>query len=312
MSPDGTKALFICDWNLWVRDVATGQERQLTTDGVKDFGYATSNAGWATSPRSGRVVVAGQQEDRDAAAGRAQGRRHVPGRNAGQRRPPGAARLEVSAARRSGRCDDQPCRHRSRHRKDHKAALGARLSPGDVGRQHRHGRIPVEPGRFEARLRVDRSLSQELDRQGRRHHQRRGEHALHGNRKDARADACAMADPLGHERIALVLAARRYRAVVSLRPEDQAAEEQDHERRRSDHAHRQARRGNTDAVVRGRRQGARSGSLLHTPLPGRARRQEERVADTRQRHALGADFPRRQVHRRHVLATRRRAGDGAA
>jgi dipeptidyl aminopeptidase/acylaminoacyl peptidase len=49
MSPDGTKAIYICDWNLWVRDVATGQERQLTTDGVKDFGYATSNAGWTTS-----------------------------------------------------------------------------------------------------------------------------------------------------------------------------------------------------------------------------------------------------------------------
>jgi hypothetical protein len=49
MSPDGKKAVFICDWNLWVKDVATGQERQLTTDGVKDFGYATSNAGWATT-----------------------------------------------------------------------------------------------------------------------------------------------------------------------------------------------------------------------------------------------------------------------
>ena len=49
MSPDRSKAIFICNWNLWVRDVATGQERQLTTDGVKDFGYATSNAGWTTS-----------------------------------------------------------------------------------------------------------------------------------------------------------------------------------------------------------------------------------------------------------------------
>jgi dipeptidyl aminopeptidase/acylaminoacyl peptidase len=49
MSPDRRKAIFICDWNLWVKDVATGQERQLTTDGVKDFGYATSNAGWVTS-----------------------------------------------------------------------------------------------------------------------------------------------------------------------------------------------------------------------------------------------------------------------
>lgn len=49
VSPDGSKAIFICDWNLWVRDVKTGQNRQLTTDGVKDYGYATSNAGWSTS-----------------------------------------------------------------------------------------------------------------------------------------------------------------------------------------------------------------------------------------------------------------------
>ena len=46
LSPDGKRAVFIRDWNLWVRDVATGQETQLTTDGVKDFGYATDNAGW--------------------------------------------------------------------------------------------------------------------------------------------------------------------------------------------------------------------------------------------------------------------------
>jgi dipeptidyl aminopeptidase/acylaminoacyl peptidase len=34
------------DWNLWVRDLSTGAETKLTTDGVKDFGYATDNAGW--------------------------------------------------------------------------------------------------------------------------------------------------------------------------------------------------------------------------------------------------------------------------
>ena len=50
-SPDGKRAVFIRDWNLWIRDVATSQEKQLTTDGVKDFGYATDNAGWATSDR---------------------------------------------------------------------------------------------------------------------------------------------------------------------------------------------------------------------------------------------------------------------
>ncbi|GGB17818.1 dipeptidyl peptidase IV [Puia dinghuensis] len=45
-SPDGKRVAFLRDYNLWVRDVATGQEVQLTTDGVKDFGYATDNAGW--------------------------------------------------------------------------------------------------------------------------------------------------------------------------------------------------------------------------------------------------------------------------
>ncbi|UCD24791.1 MAG: DPP IV N-terminal domain-containing protein [Gemmatimonadota bacterium] len=46
VSPDGTKAAFIRDHNLWVRDLTTGEDTQLTTDGVEDFGYATNNAGW--------------------------------------------------------------------------------------------------------------------------------------------------------------------------------------------------------------------------------------------------------------------------
>lgn len=51
LSPDGKEAAFIRDYNLWVRDVASGKETQLTTDGVKDFGYATDNAGWIHSDR---------------------------------------------------------------------------------------------------------------------------------------------------------------------------------------------------------------------------------------------------------------------
>jgi dipeptidyl-peptidase 4 len=51
VSPDGKRAVFIRDWNLWVRDASGGNERQLTKDGVKDFGYATDNAGWTTSDR---------------------------------------------------------------------------------------------------------------------------------------------------------------------------------------------------------------------------------------------------------------------
>lgn len=49
LSPNGERAAFIKDYNLWVRDVKTGQQTQLTTDGVKDFGYATDNAGWTHS-----------------------------------------------------------------------------------------------------------------------------------------------------------------------------------------------------------------------------------------------------------------------
>ena len=52
LSPDGSRAVFIKDYNLWVRNVKTGQQTQLTKDGIKDFGYATDNAGWAGSDRA--------------------------------------------------------------------------------------------------------------------------------------------------------------------------------------------------------------------------------------------------------------------
>jgi dipeptidyl-peptidase-4 len=51
VSPDKKRAVFIRDYNLWMRDIATGKETQLTTDGVKDYGYATDNAGWTNSDR---------------------------------------------------------------------------------------------------------------------------------------------------------------------------------------------------------------------------------------------------------------------
>ncbi len=51
LSPDGTRAAYIQDYNLWVRDTGTAEAWPLTTDGVKDFGYATDNAGWTKSER---------------------------------------------------------------------------------------------------------------------------------------------------------------------------------------------------------------------------------------------------------------------
>ncbi|HJN95670.1 MAG TPA: DPP IV N-terminal domain-containing protein [Gammaproteobacteria bacterium] len=46
ISPDGNKAAFIEDHNLWLRDTATNSITQLTFDGEQNYGYATNNAGW--------------------------------------------------------------------------------------------------------------------------------------------------------------------------------------------------------------------------------------------------------------------------
>jgi dipeptidyl-peptidase-4 len=71
LSPDKKLAAFIRDDNLWVRTVATGEERQLTTDGVQDFGYATDNAGWQHSDAAiltwsadGKKIATFQQDQR--------------------------------------------------------------------------------------------------------------------------------------------------------------------------------------------------------------------------------------------------------
>jgi len=50
-SPDGRYEAFIRDHNLWVRNTESKDEKQLTRDGVEDYGYATDNAGWRKSDR---------------------------------------------------------------------------------------------------------------------------------------------------------------------------------------------------------------------------------------------------------------------
>ena len=100
VSPDGKLAAFILRDNLWVRDLSTGAESQLTTDGVKDFGYATDNAGWATQRPPDSALVARLEEDRHLPAGPARRRRHVPRRHArsGIRRSrPGSIRCPATA-----------------------------------------------------------------------------------------------------------------------------------------------------------------------------------------------------------------------
>jgi dipeptidyl aminopeptidase/acylaminoacyl peptidase len=71
ISPDGKREAFIRDWNLWMRELPGKKETQLTTDGEKDFGYATDNAGWASSNRAillwspdSRKIATQQQDER--------------------------------------------------------------------------------------------------------------------------------------------------------------------------------------------------------------------------------------------------------
>jgi dipeptidyl aminopeptidase/acylaminoacyl peptidase len=46
LSPNGQRAVFIREHNLWVRELASSEEKQLTSDGIENFAYATNNAGW--------------------------------------------------------------------------------------------------------------------------------------------------------------------------------------------------------------------------------------------------------------------------
>ncbi|MGH7655948.1 MAG: DPP IV N-terminal domain-containing protein [Gemmatimonadaceae bacterium] len=72
LSPDRKHGVFVRDWNLWVHDIASRAERQLTKDGVKYDGYATDNAGWASSDRAmvewspdSKRVATQQQDERN-------------------------------------------------------------------------------------------------------------------------------------------------------------------------------------------------------------------------------------------------------
>jgi len=73
LSPDRSKVVFIRDWNLWVRYLESGEEKQLTSDGIENYGYATDNAGWR---QSDRPVVLWSPDSKKIATFR-QDQRHV-------------------------------------------------------------------------------------------------------------------------------------------------------------------------------------------------------------------------------------------
>ena len=51
LSPNGKLAAFTKDHNLWVHDLQTGNDIQLTHDGVEYYSYGTNNHGWSRSDR---------------------------------------------------------------------------------------------------------------------------------------------------------------------------------------------------------------------------------------------------------------------
>jgi dipeptidyl aminopeptidase/acylaminoacyl peptidase len=72
IAPDGAKAAFLKDFNLWIRDLKTGEEKPLTTDGAQFYAYSVDpeatgrpavcpEAVW--SPDSSRIFTA-QVDDR--------------------------------------------------------------------------------------------------------------------------------------------------------------------------------------------------------------------------------------------------------
>jgi dipeptidyl aminopeptidase/acylaminoacyl peptidase len=87
VSPDGRWAAYIRDFNLWAKDLSSGQETQLTTEGVEDFGYATNNAGWT---HSDRPVVTWSADSRQIATfqhdGRGVSEMHLVSTNVGEPR----------------------------------------------------------------------------------------------------------------------------------------------------------------------------------------------------------------------------------
>ena len=46
VAPNGEQAVFIREHNLWLRNLNDNSEKQLTSDGIENFAYATNNAGW--------------------------------------------------------------------------------------------------------------------------------------------------------------------------------------------------------------------------------------------------------------------------
>ena len=55
ISPDGSKAAFLRDHNIWLRNIATGEECALTQDGEPFYGYASAPTAWGMNVSTGAL-----------------------------------------------------------------------------------------------------------------------------------------------------------------------------------------------------------------------------------------------------------------
>ena len=318
-SPDGTRAAFIRDHNLWVRDLETGEETPLTTDGEPDFGYATNNAGWT---RSDRPVLLWSPDSRRIATFQHDGRgvgEMYPGHH--QRRPPRARSLEIPAPRRQPHLPHAPRGDRRRRPPHGPPPDAPRRAPIDRHRPRRRPRRrlartsngpprrppswPSSPARATTRKPGLRIADPETG-------------AVRDVLDEARGDLLRVGLPRGQ----LARAARDERGDLVLQRDDWGhLYLYDLETGRLKHP---ITRGDWNVLQLLRvdaenRQlyftgaGARAGrSVLPVPLPGGPRRLEPDGAHARQRQPRGLVRPVGRLLHRHLLDTRRPAGLGRA
>ena len=246
--------------SLGARRRHAARSTQLTTDGVKDFGYATDNAGWSEqrprdrcswSPDSKKIAT--QQQDE-----RKVGEMYLVETPVGGH--PTLRGVEVSRCPATGRRDDPPRRSStSTPGKIDAPADAARLPPRDARRQHQHERLQLEPRRLEARARLDVARSQARRR------------CASPTPRPARSARCSTRpSPTQFEsrtRLAGALGRRTKSSGTRERDNwgqlylydlhDRQAEEPDHDRRRPGHADRAHRRADAHALVRGERHARR-------------------------------------------------------
>ena len=277
------------------------RRRQLTTDGVKDFGYATDNAGWTKSDRpillwspDSKKIATFQQDERGV------GEMYLVNTKVGH---PGASGVEVSAAWRQPDRDDPARCDRCRYAARRAVPDAARPSPLHALRsrrlpRQRVGRRRVVSRRLAARLRLHLARPQARSAaRRRRRHRRRARRVFEetvadvlrvGQRHASTGHVCR-----GVQRDHLVLRARQLGPALPLRPHHRQAEEPDHQRRVERHPAAPRRREEPHALLPRRRPREGPRSLLPALLPRRLRRQESHAA-----HAGGRRSRRDACRRR--------------